>query len=286
MVVAVWKGSVSGQTFHGTKITLRFIILTEKGTRHWTRITISYQADRADENTPVIGEHPPVIKTNLDDWQDEIRIFEFTFTVEAWKYDGSRIYDNCIKVWLDGYAITEHTGSGRYEYVLQFDRPVEGNLSSHVVSVLAWDDEGNSRYVRYTIRHRLNDEGEEIGSVMVEIDATTLGLGIVDEGEVSIASGDTAAVAVVKMLEDYGYSYTYSGSLKNGFYLASISRSNAFRGAEIEERLRKLIERDGITFLPDSGRDRLGEFVIPVDLAGCTLLTAITVRESLWQIIL
>ena len=138
--------------------------------------------------------------------------------------------------------------------------PVEGNVENHTVSVLAWDDEGNSRYVSYAISHRANDEGTVIGSVTVEIDATTLGLGIIEETEIVIASGDTAAVAVIKMLEECGYTYTNSGALKNDFYLSSISRTDAFRGAAIEPRLRRLIERDGITFLPDSGRDKLGEF--------------------------
>ena len=75
-----------------------------------------------------------------------------------------------------------------------------------------------------------------------------------------IASGDTAATAVIKMLEENGYDYTHTGDIQTEFYLSSISRADAFRGAAIEERLRRLIERDGITFLPDSGRDRLGEF--------------------------
>ncbi len=255
----------TGEHNYSTKLSLGQNYITiyytdEKGERNWTRITITYQADKADAANPQKGKHPPIIKTNLDDWTDDIRVFEFTFTVDAKKYDGTRIYNNNIQVWLDGESVTNPTGSGIYEYVLRFGMPIEGDTTNHVVSVLAWDDEGNSRLVNYTIRHKVNDEGTIIGSVRVQIDATTLGLGIIDEGEVAIASGDTAAVAVIKMLEEYGYSYTNTGDLQNDFYLSGISRADAFRGAAIEERLQRLIERDGITFLPNSGRDRLGEF--------------------------
>lgn len=232
----------------------------ENGVRNWTRITISYQADKATEKEPTKGEHPPIIKTNLDDWSEEIKIYEFTFTVDAKKYDGTRIYNNCIQVWLDGELVKNPTGSAIYEYVLEFTRPVVGDTSDHIVSVLAWDDEGNSRYVQYKVRHKVNDEGADIGSVYVSLDVTTLGLGIIDECEVSICSGDSAATAVLKMLEDCGYTYTNSGSLEKEFYLSSISRADAFRGAAIEARLQRLLERDGITFLPNSGRDKLGEF--------------------------
>lgn len=232
----------------------------ENGVRNWTRITISYQADKATEKEPTKGKNPPIIKTNLDDWSEEIKIFDFTFTVDARKYDGTRIYNNCIQVWLDGKLVTDPTGTAIYEYVLEFSRPVVGSISDHEVAVLAWDDEGNSRYVKYHIRHRAADEGEEIGSVTVNLDVTTLGLGLIDESQVTICSGDSAATAVLKMLDECGYSYTNSGSLEKEFYLSSISRADAFRGAAIEERLKKLLERDGISLLPNSGRDKLGEF--------------------------
>ncbi len=255
----------SGERDYQTKLRLGQNYITiyytdRNGDRNWTRITITYQADKASESNPVQGEKPPIIKTNLDDWTEDIQIYEFTFTVDAKKYDGSRIYNDCIQVWMDGKLLSNPTGTGIYEYLLKFGRPVEGTTQNHVISVLAWDDEGNSRFVKYQIRHKVNDEGDEIGTVTIEIDVTTLGLGIIDEAEIEVAAGDTAATAVLRMLDDYGYSYTNSGSLEKDFYLSSISRSDAFGGATIDERLRILIERDGISFLPDRGSDVLGEF--------------------------
>ena len=231
-----------------------------KGNRNWTQIVITYQADKADENRPEVGEHPPIIETNLDGWTGNIKTQEFTFTVSAKTWQGKRIYSDGLLVKMDGKIITHPTGSGVYEYVLKFARPNVGDYSDHTVSVLAWDAEGNSRYVEYRIRYEFNNKGDAIGSVTVIIDATTVECGIVDEGEVELEAGDTAAEVVVRMLEEYGYTYRASGADGGEFYLSSISRADAFAGCHISDRLKGLLERDGIAFTSPGTRDKLGEF--------------------------
>ena len=230
------------------------------GDRNRTQIVLTYQADKADETKPEVGEHPPIIETNLDGWSGNIKTQEFTFTVSAKTWQGKRIYSDGIQVKMDGKIIAHPTGSGIYEYVLRFPRPNVGDYSDHTISVLAWDAEGNSRYIQYRVRYEFNNKGDAIGSVTVVIDATAVECGIVDEGEVELEAGDTAAEAVVKMLEEYGYEYSASGASGENFYLRSISRADAFAGCHVGERLKGLLERDGIAFTSPASRDKLGEF--------------------------
>lgn len=237
------------------------IYYTDKeGNRNWSRIVLTYQAEKADASTPEIGEHPPVIETNLDGWSGDINTSEFTFTVSAKTWEGKRIYSDSIQVMLDGQPVTNPTGNGIFEYVLKFERPKVGDYENHKVSVLAWDADGNSRYIEYLFRYQFHNDGENLGSVHVMIDATTVECGIVDEGDIDLQAGDTAASVVLKMLDEYGYSYRSNGSDSSEFYLGSISRADAFRGCHIGDRLKGLLERDGITFTSSGSRDELGEF--------------------------
>ncbi|MBO5303425.1 MAG: hypothetical protein J6A92_05190 [Lachnospiraceae bacterium] len=230
------------------------------GERTYTRYVITYQAKKADEENPEEGEHPPSIETNLDGWSGEIKTNEFTFVVKARTWEDAVIYENHIQVALDGSPIVNPTGKGTYEYVLSFQRPETGDYSYHTVTVLAWDDDGNSKFVKYTITYHAVDEGEELGAVTVIIDATTVSCGIVDEYEVNVKAGDTAATALLLALDELGYTYVIEGTAQANFYLRSIERADAFRGCAVSDRLKALLERDGIGFLAPGNRDKLGEF--------------------------
>lgn len=52
---------------------------------------------------------------------------------------------------MDGKEVTNPTGSGVYEYELQFKRRMWAILPDHVITVLAWDKDGNSKYVEYKL---------------------------------------------------------------------------------------------------------------------------------------
>ena len=60
------------------------IYFTDKdGKRNYTRYVITYQAEKAAEENPSVGEHPPVITTTFDNWEGDIKTNEFTFIVTA-----------------------------------------------------------------------------------------------------------------------------------------------------------------------------------------------------------
>lgn len=152
-----------------------------KGEKKTKRYIITYEANKADERTPEIGENPPTIETNLDDWEGYIQQQNFTFLVKARTWQGEVIRSNHIRVTMDGQTITNPTGSSTYEYALWFERPNNQDIGRHVITVMAWDDEGNSKFVKYIVETLVPDDGEVIGSVTVVIDATTVDLGIIDE---------------------------------------------------------------------------------------------------------
>ena len=140
--------------------------------------------------------------------------------------DGSPIYTSHLQVSMDGELLKNPTGSAAsgYEYVLRFSAPLVGDEREYTLRILAWDDAGNSAMRTVKIVYQTVSEGDDIGEATIRIDATTVGLGIVDEETVRIKQGDTAAQTVLQMLEDCGYEAGYDGlAEKNGgFYLMRI----------------------------------------------------------------
>ncbi|MBR6800185.1 MAG: hypothetical protein IKM61_00335 [Eubacteriaceae bacterium] len=231
-----------------------------EGERTYSRFVITYSATKADENNPVIGQNPPDIETNLDDWQGYIKTQDFTFHVKATNYNGGVIFSNHIQVKMDGKVVKNPTGSSVFEYVLHFDRPNVGDVGYHTISVLAWDDEGNSRFVKYNVEYYAEDEGAVIGKAKIVIDATTVGLGIIDSDRFDIVQGQPAAATLLAMLDEYGYDCRYSGTVERGFYVRSLVRAGTFYGAKIPEKLREKLILDEIAFSEPCSGDSLGEF--------------------------
>lgn len=226
--------------------------------------TISYEADKATEENPNVGKAPSII-TNLEDWSDSdlMETQDFIFWVSAKTHPdlgAKTITSDKIQVWLNGKLIQKETGDARPEYTLHFEPPNVGDYADYQVKVLAWDGYGNSAMRVYNFRYHTVSEGDSLGSVTLKLDATTVGLGIIDEATYPIVQGDTVAGVVLKFLEDYGYDVNYEGSATLGFYLRGISRGDLCRGAKVPDRLWNLILRDGIDLSNYSDRDSLSEY--------------------------
>lgn len=231
-----------------------------EGQRQYSRFVLTYEADKANETRPTVGEHPPTISTNLDGWEGYIKTQNFTLHVRARSWKNQVIYANQIEVCMDGRPVTNPTGSGDYEYALYFERPNYGDVGRHEITVFASDGEGNSRFVVYQVEYFAQDEGAVIGKVHMVIDATTVGLGVLDADQFEIVQGQPAAATVLAMLAYYDYTPVYDGSVQVGFYLRSISRPGTFAGAAVPERLAALLERDGIRSTGPCSMDSLGEY--------------------------
>lgn len=227
----------------------------------YVRYRIRFEAEKADEETPEIGDFPPSIVTNLDGFTGRMETQDFLFWVSArTQPDGAPIYSDQIEVWLNGTLIPKQTGDARPEYELHFDVPNVGDEAQYTVKVRAWDGRGNSTMKVYTFLYHTVSEGDSLGQVRLVLDATTVGLGIIDSAAYDIVQGDTAAGVVLRFLEDYGYSAVYDGSATVGFYLRRISRGGMCAAAAVPERLWSMILRDGIQLSGTSFYDSLGEY--------------------------
>ena len=224
------------------------------------RFSIRYVAQKADEDHPTIGEHPPTIVTNLDG-VTETSNRNFTLTVKATAYTGSPLYASQIEVQMDGKRITGPTGGPVYEYQLYFPDPIVGDTVEHTITVRAWDGEGNSAFVSYRILYRFVDTGDVIGTAYIVIDATTVGLDVMEEPYTyKIRQNTPASYAVIEALEEWGYEYEYSGSMDVGFYLRRISRGGMMDYPAIPENLWSKILQDGLTLTGQTDNNSLGEF--------------------------
>lgn len=224
------------------------------------RFYITYRRSLANADDPEVGEHPPTITTNRDGDDSVITSSHFLFRVSARDWQGEIIYSNHITVTLDGVVQTNPTGSSSFEYALMLTPPVTGSDIEHIVTVLAWDDEGNSAFRRIVLRYHYVPNGEANGRVTVRVDATTLGLGILAEETLTVHEGDTAAELLLALLEEYGYEADYSGTPKLNFYLRRILGGDIAYYASIPDNLWELIMRDGISLTDQHDRDSIGEF--------------------------
>ena len=224
---------------------------------------VGYYANLADDTHPTVGDYPPSIVTNLDGASLDMSSQTFPLTVIARanaELGAGVIYSNQIRVTLDGKTVEKSYGDSQPTYELYFDPPQLGDEETHIVRVLAWDGNGNSTMKVYTVTYHQISEGDPAGSVDVVLDATTIGLGILDTGTLDIVEGETAASVLLRFLQERGYEPDYQGSATMNFYLRRINRGDIAYRANVPEHLWELILRDGITTNDNYDRDSIGEF--------------------------
>ncbi len=224
---------------------------------------VSYVARKADELHPSVGEHPPTVTTNLDGFTGQLTNRNFTFLVKARSYRGDVLYADHLLVTLDGKTVSAPTGSDVFEYTLYFENPDVGDTEEHTVSVLAWDDEGNSVYRSYRVTYAFVDEGGKVGHARVLLDATVVGLDPETLGGTyvyEIRQDKPAAYAILAMLREFGYEADYARSPDEGFYLRRISRGGMTDYAQIPDALWQKILDDGLSLTGQHSANSLGEF--------------------------
>ena len=224
---------------------------------------VGYYANLADDTHSTVGDYPPSIVTNLDGASLDMSSQTFPLTVIARanaELGAGVIYSNQIRVTLDGKTVEKSYGDSQPTYELYFEPPQLGDEETHIIRVLAWDGNGNSTMKVYTVTYHQISEGDPAGSVDVVLDATTIGLGILDTGTLDIVEGETAASVLLRFLQERGYEPDYQGSTTMNFYLRRISRGDIAYHANVPEHLWELILRDGITTNDNYDRDSIGEF--------------------------
>lgn len=239
-----------------------FTLYVKDGTATVQEVTyaLRYVAQKADKDHPTVGEHPPTVVTNLEG-VTQLSNRNFTLTVQATAYTGRNLYSSNIEVMLDSQRVTGPTGGPVYEYQLYFKDPEVGDVTHHTVTVLAWDDEGNSAFYLYSFDYHFVDTGGEIGTAYIILDATTVGLGVLEEPYTyRIKQNVPASYAVMEMLEEYGFEYDYGGTPDVGFYLRRITRGGMMDYTDIPVNLWNKVLQDGLTLTGQIYSDSLGEF--------------------------
>lgn len=243
----------------------RFIVYLYKGGKQvsYAQYSVTYQAKRASADEPTVGDYPPFITTNIDQYEDGCIIegdnLPLIVTVRT-NPDYKVVTADKMMVTLNGVPVEKHTGDSSPEYDLFFEPPNKGDYREYKIEIIAWYG-NNSRYWSKTLQYHAVGEGDKVGSVTIVLDATTVGLGILDSDTYEIVKSNTAADVFLKFLNEYGYEATYTGNTKNNFYLRRVERAGLCYGASVPEKLWSMILRDGITLNEDTYyEDSLGEF--------------------------
>ena len=134
---------------------------------------------------------------------------------------------------------------------------------NNTMLIYVTDNEDNVTQLVYTIFCEATAAGEAIGTAHISVEATTVGSGILVSEDVPIYEGEPASRAVVRLLEQCGYTVNYSGALDSGFYLAHIESQANFVTGAIPEDLRAMLEEKlspDKLYLDDYYTNSLGEF--------------------------
>ena len=199
------------------------------------------------------------IRTNLSSDTVKLSNRNLTFTVWAMDKDGKPVYQDNIRVELDGKEVRYSSGSGAAG--LEYNLRLSGS-GRHTVTIWAWDDKNNISQKTYIIDYEAHEQGEKIGTATVRLDLSVLGLPVVDVPVTCDIFQDQPASYVIKAaLESLGYQISYTGTLDSGFYLSRISRSMTFGAAQIPAELQQFLEKDGLSISqPGNYQNSLGEF--------------------------
>ena len=174
---------------------------------------------------------------------------------------------NMTVVVRDGYGDEVPYTNDGYVFDLWLERPNRGDVATYTISITAWDEDGcSARYKEYLLTYNAIDTGDEIGKATIVIDATTVGMGVLDViYDVPVQQDVPISSLVLKVLPEYGYNVNYNGTEKIGFYIRSLD-SGSINVGTVPERLWTTVERDGIGIMYDGAgnvkrsSDSLGEF--------------------------
>lgn len=251
--------AIEGITRTGTvNIDLKLVTVapTELTTVGTQTITVSYSGLATTFNVTV-KEDIITLTTNLPAESFSQKGSRRTFDVIARDADGNKLPVSDVKVTLNGAAVNYNWNDDvKTSYTLKFTKAGENTL---VVNAR------DKKSLTYTINYTPAADGEVIGQAVVTVEAFTLGGGyIIEPTYVDIYEGDSTANALTKLLKDRGFTYTNTGSIESGFYLATISSNQLAKidvtGDSIPDGLKEVLAEQNITVSERTNPNRLGEF--------------------------
>ena len=217
-------GLVAMATVNGTETTLDNSLLnitpTLLDTAGTQAVTVSFGGSSAtfDVNVRAITPDDITIETTIVDGQER-KGSRMTFDVIAQMPDGSKISASDVTVTLNGTALS-----------VAWDDSIKTSYSAifttEGVNTIAISVFGGVKTASYTINYIKAAPGEVIGQAVFSLEAFSLGGGYIIEPQmVDIKEGENAAQLLLRVLDEYGFTYSYTGSPTSGFYLSHIKGS-------------------------------------------------------------
>lgn len=219
----------------------------------------------ADEDNPESGDYPPkirMISPEEEKWPYTTSNRNFVFKLSVTDTQtGKALTAGNISVSVtnpsgEALPVTVHGES----YEMWLERPNVGDVNVFTIRVTAWDEDGcSASYKVYTLTYQAVDSGNVIGKATVVLDATTVGMGVLDTFTgVEVRQDENIAELLCKLLPENGYELDYAGSSKIGFYIRALE-SGSINTGTIPARLWEMVQRDNIGLMDKGTADSLGE---------------------------
>lgn len=216
--------------------------------------------DKNEESDEDINtEKSPMITTSLSNIkQSEVVSGTWKhFTVSAKDYKGSKIGLFFIEVYGNGSRVYSSSEDGyRGNYTMDLQDGV------NTVRIKVKDKEGNVGVKTIDFTADINGQQKSGGTAKFSLDARNLGLGyIIPSSRFEFYEGEKLSAAICRFLTSYGFSYSYAGSINEGFYIKSVSKPGMVQDPKIPDNILEGLESIGASETAGPfDHDKLGEF--------------------------
>ena len=204
---------------------------------------------RPEGSTP--AEKQPLIRTNLKEngiYNQETLNFDVWIT----DYRGKALAYSDMEVTVNGEPADYIGEMSRQTYSTQL------RSGANTISVEITDEYQYTVRKEYTVFYQTGK-----GTITISLEAGTIGIPyLVRPKKIDVESGVSLSHVVDEFLKAEGFSYSYTGDLDDGFYLAKIHKKNMIKDYKIPSDLAGKIKKDELLF-DETGYEslsNLGEF--------------------------
>ena len=204
---------------------------------------------RPEGSTPT--EKQPLIRTNLK----ENGIYnQATLNFDVWvtNYRGKALAYSDMEVMVNGSPADYIGEMNRQTYSTQL------RSGANTINIKITDEYQYTVRKTYTVFYQTGK-----GRITISLEAGTIGIPyLIKPKEIDVESGVSLSHVLDEYLRSEGFTYTYTGNLDDGFYLAKIHKKNLIKGYKIPVDLASKIKKDELLFDKNGfeSLDDLGEF--------------------------
>ena len=204
---------------------------------------------RPEGSTPT--EKQPLIRTNLK----ENGIYnQATLNFDVWvtNYRGKALAYSDMEVMVNGSPADYIGEMNRQTYSTQL------RSGANTINIKITDEYQYTVRKTYTVFYQTGK-----GRITISLEAGTIGIPyLIKPKEIDVESGISLSHVLDEYLRSEGFTYTYTGDLNDGFYLAKIHKKNLIKGYKIPVDLASKIKKDELLFDKNGfeSLDDLGEF--------------------------